>query len=202
MIVNRGNRAVPSRIEFRRLIVLCHGPTAATRSDAFPDDEALDTAALPATAALRSSLPRRASIVASPARAARDTVSALGFPDAPTAAALAPRNHGRWRGRTLAAVMNDEPEAARAWLADPASAPGGGEALPSLIARVGHWLDGLGGAPTTIAVADGAIARAAMLHVLGAPAAGFSRLDIGPGDAIELRSAAGRWNWRADGFRP
>ena len=48
---------------------------------------------------------------------------------------------GRWRGRTLSDVTVGEPQAVSVWLADPRSAPHGGESLLAFIQRIGGWLD-------------------------------------------------------------
>ena len=61
----------------RRLFLVRHAPTAATRSYAFPADEPLDERAL--TAAAELSLPARAEVVSSPARRCRETAEAAGL---------------------------------------------------------------------------------------------------------------------------
>ena len=51
-------------------------------------------------------------------------------------------DYGRWTGRSLTEVQAEEPDAVAIWLRDPAAAPHGGEAVLSMIGRVGGWLDG------------------------------------------------------------
>lgn len=78
----------------------------------------------------------------SPTLRSRTTGDALGY--APLAQpALRDCDMGRWRGFTLAEVMAREPAAVDAWVADPRSAPHGGETLLAFISRIGAgWTPG------------------------------------------------------------
>lgn len=72
----------------------------------------------------------------SPTARSRATGEALGY--APMAQpALRDCDMGRWRGLTLSDVAAREPAAVDAWLADPRSAPHGGEPLLAFITRIG-----------------------------------------------------------------
>lgn len=175
-----------------RLTLVAQAATAATRRAAFPDDGAVEAGALRDVAAVAAVLPGRARAWVSPARAAGETAAALGLA-AVAEAALADCDYGSWRGLTLDAV----PAAAlAAWLADPGAAPHGGESLAALCARVAGWLDGdLGGGPA-VAVTNAAVVRAAVLHVLGAPAAAFWRIDVAPLSVTRLQRSGGRWTLR------
>ena len=90
-----------------------------------------------------------------------------------------------------------EPEAVARWLADPASAPHGGESVRDLCDRVAGWLaraaDDEG---RIVAVVEPEIVRAAVVHVLGASATAFWRLDVPPLTATSLSGRGGRWNLR------
>jgi broad specificity phosphatase PhoE len=179
-----------------RLFLLCHGSTVATRAAAFPGDEGLDDKGRAAAGALAGRLPAVARVLSSPALRARETVAALGL-EAEVEAALADCDHGRWAGRTLDAVAADEPDAAMAWLGEPEAAPHGGESVAELIRRVGGWLDGEMATGGVLAVTHAAVVRAAVAHVLGAPAGAFWRVDVPPLSLVEMRRGGGRWALRA-----
>ena len=73
----------------------------------------------------------------SPTPRSRATGDALGY--APLAQpALRDCDMGRWRGLTLGEAMAREPAAVDAWLADPCSAPHGGESLLAFITAGGR----------------------------------------------------------------
>ncbi|MEU3187124.1 histidine phosphatase family protein [Streptomyces sp. NPDC006923] len=165
----------------------------------------LDPAGLRHAEAVREAFPRAAAVCVSPTRRCRRTAEILGL-DARPVPGLAPCAMGRWAGRTLGEVAAAEPESVALWLADPASAPHGGESLLALHARVGRWLDGLGtGAEAererseeprghVIAVTEPDIIRAAAVHALGAAPQAFWRVDVRPLTATELTGRDGRWN--------
>jgi broad specificity phosphatase PhoE len=50
-----------------------------------------------------------------------------------------------------------------------------------------------------VAVTHGAVVRAAVLVVLGAPAQGLWRIDVAPLTATVLRGGSGRWTVRSTG---
>lgn len=185
-------RPVPSR----RLLLLCHAPTAATRGSAFAHDEPPEPEALTAVRTLRRRLPVGARVLSSPARAAVETARVLAG-EVEITALLADCDFGRWRGHTLEQVWAAEPAAAQSWLTDPHAAPHGGETIVQLIARTAVWLDGLGAGGTLVAVTHQAVIRAALLQALGAGPRGFWRIDIPPLGLVELRGSSGRWQWRA-----
>lgn len=178
------------------LTLLCHAPTAATRAAAFADDEALDEKGIAAAAALAASLPRYGRVLSSPARAALQTATALRL-DAEVITELRDADSGRWRGQSIAAVAAAEPEALALWMSSPEAAPHGGESVATVIARVGAWLDGLQLSGRVLAVSHPAIVRAAVIHVLQAPATSFWKIDAGPLARIELTRNAQRWALRA-----
>jgi broad specificity phosphatase PhoE len=182
-----------------RLTLVCHGATDATRAAAFPLDEPLAAGATTAAQVLAPGLRRADHAWTSPALRARQTAEALSLA-AHGDPALSDCDHGRWAGRALAEVQAAEPDAVAAWLADPAAAPHGGEAIVDLVARMGGWLDArLGDAGHTVAVTHAAVMRAAILHVLGAPADSFRRIDIEPLGMIGFGSDGRRWALRAWG---
>jgi broad specificity phosphatase PhoE len=178
---------------------------AGVRSDEEGKDEGLDATGLRQAEAARADawdtcLPHSADpagrrLYVSPTRRCRHTAEALGI-DARPLSVLAPCAAGRWQGRTLDEVAAAEPESVGTWLADPRSAPHGGETLADLHLRVGAWLDGLAAeaAGRVVAVAEPDVMRAAAVHALGAEPQVFWRLDVRPLSVTELSGRNGRWN--------
>lgn len=174
-----------------RLTLICHGPTAATRTASFPDDEALEEGVttqplgFPVTKALTS-----------PALRAHQSAALLGLKPE-----IEPQirdcDYGRWTGRRLADLQAEDPPGVAAWLADPEARPHGGESLLQLVARVSGWLDALRqerGA--LVAVTHAAVIRAAILTALEAPASAFWRVDVEPFGRAELAGDGRRWALR------
>ncbi|GGZ02381.1 histidine phosphatase family protein [Streptomyces nitrosporeus] len=130
----------------------------------------------------------------SPTPRSRATGDALGY--APLVQlALRDCDMGRWRGLTLAEVAAREPGAVDVWLADPRSAPHGGEPLLAFISRVGGWLDTR---PVhdgwIVAVAEPAVIRAALVYALGAPPGSYWNVDVHPLSVTTLTGLPGRWH--------
>ena len=177
----------------RTLLLVRHAPTSATRASAFPADEPLDERGRAAAAGLAAALPRRCEVVTSPARRCRETAAAAGL-DARVDEAIADCDFGAWTGRTLADVNDADPEAVRAWMLDPDSAPHGGESLAVFCARIGRWLDGQATQDGRLAaVTHAEVVKAAIVHALGAPPAAFWRIDAAPLAVTELHAHDGRW---------
>jgi broad specificity phosphatase PhoE len=179
----------------RRLTLLCHGATAATRAAAFPLDEPLEPRARTAARALRAGIaatPARTS----PALRARQTAEALDLP-AHVDPALRDCDYGRWAGLAIEALAEREPEAFAAFLTDPEARPHGGESIADLHARVAGWLDArLAGRGRLLAITHPGFIRAAIIATLGAPLQAFWRIDVPPLSTTELVSDGRRWTWR------
>ena len=177
----------------RRLLLVRHAPTAATRGAVFAGDEPLDERGAGQASALRGRLARRGECVASPAACARETARLMGLA-VRVEPALAECGFGSWTGRSAAEVATADPQGMRAWLTDPSARPHGGESVAELLARVGAWLDAQGPRDGTIvAVTHTGPIRAAVIHALGAPAEAFWRIDAGPLSLTELHADGGRW---------
>ncbi|WP_299541684.1 histidine phosphatase family protein [uncultured Streptomyces sp.] len=129
----------------------------------------------------------------SPTPRSRATADALGF--APMAQpALRDCDMGRWQGMTLAEVAAREPAAVDAWLADPRSAPHGGESLLAFIARVGHWLDTRPADDGSIvAVAEPSVVRAVLVYALKAPPPAYWNVDVRPLSTVTVAGFPGCW---------
>lgn len=177
-----------------RLILICHGPTAATRGSRFPADEPLDARGKTDAAALAGLLPKAGRRLTAPELRARQTAEALGL-EAAVEPALRDCDTGAWRGRSLKDVAADEPEAVAAWLRDPAATPHGGESILAVMQRIAGWLAGeQAHARTSIVVAHAAVIRSAIVCALGAPPQSFWRIDIAPLSVSRLSGDGGRWN--------
>ncbi len=134
-------------------------------------------------------------MLTSPARCARDAAQALGFDEARHEDRIAEVDYGRWQGRSLKDLANEEPEALAAWCRDPRAAPHGGESFCDVAARVAGWLEQLDGPAEVVAVSHAAVLRAAIVHALDGPPSAFSRIEIAPLSWIELRRSARGWSW-------
>lgn len=178
-----------------RLTWICHGATAASRKGLFPLDEPLEDKAAEEAAGM-AALPRADRIATSPALRARQTAEALGL-QARTDPELRDCDHGRWAGKSIAAIEAEEPENLMAWMSDPEAVPHGGESLLDLGTRVAGWMDNesaLGG--HVIAISHAAVIRAAVAHVLRAPPPSFWLVDIEPLGIVRMTSNGRRWSLR------
>jgi broad specificity phosphatase PhoE len=174
----------------RRLLLVRHAPTEATRATAFPRDEPLDDRGLVAAARLAERLPDGCEALSSPALRCRQTATAAGL-DATSDEALAECDFGSWAGRSLTEI---DPDGARAWMTDPDATPHGGESLTAFAERVAAWLDEQASADgRTVAVTHGGVVKGALVHALGAPLSAFWQLDVAPLTVTELHAHDGRW---------
>ncbi|MDG9693690.1 histidine phosphatase family protein [Streptomyces sp. DH17] len=172
-------------------------------AERFDDDRPLDRAGwdevLRVTGAL---LPLAAAELryCSPTPRSRATGDAIGVSPL-VQLALRECDMGRWRGLTLGEAMAREPAAVDAWLADPRTAPHGGESLSAFITRVGGWLDTRPGedGDRIVAVAEPSVVRAALVHALNAPPSTYWNLDVRPLSTAVVTGRAGRWNLRFEG---
>jgi broad specificity phosphatase PhoE len=179
----------------RRLLLVRHAPTAATRGYAFPADEPLDDRA--AAAARELSVPARAEVVCSPSERCVATAEAAGLTVGALEPAIAECDFGSWAGRRLEELVAERPDETRRWMTDPDCAPHGGESLRAFCARVDAWLDGQAARDgTCVAITHGGVVKAAVVHALGAPVEAFWRVDCAPLSTTELRAHDGRWTLR------
>ncbi|HEY9371176.1 histidine phosphatase family protein [Streptomyces sp.] len=179
-----------------RLTLIAPAMNTALREARF-DDGPLEPAGRAAAEAAAGALrPEGARVLVSPSVRCRETAQALGLDGAAEPrAALAGCAMGRWRGLRLDEVAAAEGPDLAAWLADPATAPHGGESLRALRERVGAWLEGLEPG-WVIAVVEPDVLRAAVVHALALDDAALWRLDPRPLSATHLTGRAARWNLR------
>ncbi|CAB3750446.1 histidine phosphatase family protein [Paraburkholderia solisilvae] len=192
-----------------RVSLISHASTAAQRRAAFAGaHEALDARGVAQAQAYvqHGRLPagcshaERVHALTSPAACARDTALAFGL-TATIAPELADTHYGAWEGQRIADVAAQAPQALEAWLRDPAAAPPGGESFEAVVTRVGAWLDALAASHpadfNVVAITHAAVLRAALIHVLRAPAASFTQIEIAPLASVELRYSKRGWMWLA-----
>jgi broad specificity phosphatase PhoE len=176
------------------LRLLCHASTSAVRTSAFPADEPIDPQKQHVLAVIQRRFLNADRVLTSPALRARQTAEALQL-DANVESILRDRDYGRWAGLSFDQVQAQEPAGLVDWLRDPGTAPHGGEAILSLIERIGAWLDAQSAVPgKTIAVTHASVVRAAVVYAIGAPPQSFWRIDIAPLSITSLSGTKGRWN--------
>jgi broad specificity phosphatase PhoE len=180
-----------------RLTLLAAAPTAATAAAAVPADEPLDARGRRWAADARGRVPRADRVRCAPDRASRETAAALDLMPQ-VDAEVRGWDLGRWAGVKLDELTAQRPADVTAWLTDPAAAPHGGEPLTALLARVRGWLAGVLPGHTVV-LCGPAVVRAAVVVVLGAPAAAFWRVDVAPLTVTDLRGGPARWTIRAVG---
>jgi broad specificity phosphatase PhoE len=179
----------------KRLLLVRHAATAATRAFAFPTDEGLDERGLADAATLAGGLPAApGAVLTSPALRCRQTAEAAGLHSSETHPSLAECDFGTWAGRTLADIHTADEAAAAAWMTDPDAAPHGGESLRRFAARIAGWLDAqASGDGRAVAVTHAGVVKGAVVHALGAPLEAFWRIDVAPLSITELHAHDGRW---------
>ncbi|MEU9401065.1 histidine phosphatase family protein [Streptomyces sp. NPDC048242] len=179
-----------------RVLLVSPASSPALRQARFYDGLGpLDASGAARARAAAGSVPRADRAVRSPGARCHETASELGL-DTDELPELATLDTGRWRGRTLEEVGTEEPEVLMRWLADPESAPHGGESVRALRERVGAWLESTPKDARTLAVVEPEVIRAAVVHALRLPPEAFWRLDVLLLTVTELSGRSGRWNLR------
>ena len=185
----------------RRLTLVCHGATSATRQAAFPADEPLEPLGAAKSAALAKRLGSVDAAWTSPALRAVQTAAALGL-NARVDPALSDIDLRLWGGRSLAEVEASDAAGLRSWSTDPSAAPHGGESVEHLLGRVRGWLDERASdAGRVVAITHAAVIRAAVVVALEAAPGAFWRIDVEPLGFADLRSRGSRWTFRISSRR-
>ncbi len=178
----------------RRLLLVRHAPTSATRAASFPGDEPLDRRGRAEAAGLLARLPTHDELLCSPAARCSETARAAGLADPLVQPELAECDFGSWAGRSLADLDSADPAATAAWMSDADACPHGGESLSAFAMRVGLWLDGQAALDgSAVAITHGGVVKAALVHALCAPIAAFWRIDVSPLSITELHANDGQW---------
>lgn len=178
-----------------RLTLLC-AAARTERAVRFADDP-LDERALRRAEAAAGTVPPADTVYMAPSRRCTGTAEALGREAATAQPALRDLDMGSWYGRTLDEIAATDAAGLASWLSDPQAAPHGGESVEQICDRVATWLDALpSDAGRVLAVVEQAVARAAVVHALGAPHQAFWRVDVPPLSPVGLTGRDGRWNLR------
>ncbi len=136
---------------------------------------------------------RVASWLRGPEEACAATAVRLG-PGAEPVAELRECDFGAWTGKALIDVASEDAAGLEAWLHDPSASPHGGESLAKLINRVGRvlddhpWPDG-----RNVAVVTPLVARALLVHALGAAPEVIFHIDIAPLGRASLSRSNSVW---------
>jgi broad specificity phosphatase PhoE len=171
----------------QRLLVVAHGATPATRGLVFGGSGPL----IPAEIKRLSG--RVASWLRGPEEACEATAVRLGAGAEPVAE-LRHCDFGAWTGKPLIDVASEDAAGLEAWLHDPSASPHGGESLAKLINRVGWvlddhpWPDG-----RSVAVVTPLVARALLVHALGAAPEVIFHIDIAPLARASLSRSTAVW---------
>ncbi|MFU2329606.1 histidine phosphatase family protein [Pseudomonas sp. NFX98] len=182
-----------------RLTLMCHARTVAQKLARFPTDEPLEMDWQSARGVRSTQFKLPPKLLCGPERRARQTAELFGS-TVEIVEALRDCDFGRWSGVRINDLQKAEPELLQSWLADPNSAPHGGESMAQVTERVSAWLATLEPAPGhVVAVTHPFIIRAALTTVLGSSA--FNLIDVEPLSAIELRFN-GYWRLRLPGTDP
>ncbi|MGP4085191.1 histidine phosphatase family protein [Streptomyces sp. KR55] len=178
-----------------RLTLLC--AAARMERDVRFADVPLDERALRQAQVLAGTLPPTGTQYTAPSQRCRQTARALGWDAVTVEPALRNIDMGSWHGRTLEEVAAGDGPGLAVWLSDPQAAPHGGESVAKVCHRVATWLDALpSDTGRVLAAVEQAVARAAVVHALGAPQQAFWRVDVPPLSAVQLTGRDGRWNLR------
>ncbi|WP_137807866.1 histidine phosphatase family protein [Pseudomonas sp. G(2018)] len=182
-----------------RLTLICHARTIAQKLARFPTNEPLEMDWQSATGSLSARFKGSPRLMCAPELRTRQTAKLFGN-TVETVEALRDCDFGRWSGVRINDLQKDEPEQLERWLADPASAPHGGESVTQVVERVAAWLATLEATPAhVVAITHPFIIRAALTTVLQGSA--FNLIDVEPLSAIELRFN-GCWRLRLPGSEP
>lgn len=181
-----------------RLTLLASSRSSSVLDVRFGDGRSLDAAGWQEVQTAGPSLSHLAAAelrYCSPSVRCRETAHSLNL--SPLAQpALRDCDMGRWNGYTLREVAAREPQAVQGWLADPRSAPHGGESMVNFIQRIGGWLDTrpANDGSWMVAVTEPAVMRAAVCYVLKAPPQAYWHIDAQPLARVTLSGRAGEWS--------
>ncbi|QPP09781.1 histidine phosphatase family protein [Streptomyces bathyalis] len=181
-----------------RLTLLASSRSSSVLDVRFADSRSLDAAGWDEVKRAGPSLSHLAAAelrYCSPSVRCRETAHALSL--TPVAQpALRDCDMGRWSGYTLREIAAREPQAVQAWLADPRSAPHGGESLMTFIQRIGGWLDTrpVNDGSWIVAVTEPGVMKAAVCYVLKAPPKAYWQIDAQPLSVVTFSGRVGDWS--------
>jgi broad specificity phosphatase PhoE len=159
----------------------------------FPADEPLDDEAIREVIAARATIGACDRALCSPSLRTQQTADALGLTPK-IDPGLAECDFGSWAGLSVDDVNARFAGKIDAWLADPTSAPHGGETLSDVAVRVERFLERASSLEgTTVAVTHGGVIRVAIVLARAQPLEMVWRVNVEPLSVTELRFARGRW---------
>jgi broad specificity phosphatase PhoE len=177
------------------LILLCHAATHAMKSGLFPTNDdaiaAIDQLGLSRLA----SVYRPDCVITSPASAAVETGRTFGM-EASVNTSWSDLNYGRWHGRSIREIHDEDGDGLGAWLSEPGSTAHGGESLEALQARVRAALERHHQAGVTLIVTHAIVVKTALATVLDAPLSAIYRMDLEPLSAVTLTRSDEAWRLR------
>ena len=182
-----------------RLTLICHARTVAQKLARFPTDEPLEMDWQSARGSRRAQFKTAPRLLCGPELRTRQTAELFGS-HAEVVEALRDCDVGRWSGQRINDLQKSEAQWLQSWLADPTSAPHGGESVIQVTERVVAWLTTLQATPGhVVAVTHPFVIRAALTYVLRGSA--FNLIDVEPLSSVELRFQ-GCWRLRLAGAEP
>jgi broad specificity phosphatase PhoE len=185
-----------------RLTLLSHAPTASERLFRFPVDEEIEPLGADRAEKLLAAVGDVDRVLSGPERRNLETVAALGLV-ATSCEQLRAWSVGVWSGRTLDWIAEHDPLGLHAWQVDAAAAPDGGESLNDLLGRVARWTEAQTAASgRCLVIADSAVLRSIVVHVLAAPATSFWRFDVPPMSVSVVQHAGDQWRLRSLALLP
>jgi broad specificity phosphatase PhoE len=180
-------------VQATRLTLICHARTLAQKLASFPVDEPLEMDWQSARGSREARLKETSRLLCAPELRARQTAELFGKP-VDIVEALRDCDFGHWRGVRISDLQKNQGELLQAWLADPRSAPHGGESVAQVSERVAAWMKTLQVQPGhVLAVTHPFVMRAALMHVLQGSA--FNLIDVEPLSSIDLQFQ-GCWRLR------
>jgi len=181
-----------------RVSLIAHATTRDLRSATFGGDAPLDDVGRRKAEALAGSLGKVDTVFVSPTLRARETAAALGLTATTVDERLRDCDYGRWSGLKFNQVVVREPFKLFSWIKNPATAPHGGETIPSVMQRVAAWIGERGkDSGHTVAITHAAVIRAAIVAVIEAELRSFWRIDVVPLSLTDLRTNGRRWVLRS-----
>lgn len=168
-----------------RLTFLCATPGSGAPDPAFGDCALDERGRREAASVKAAALPPYSLALRAPSIRCAQTAEAVGVAATPENA-LRDIDYGRWTGRTRADIAAGDPHGLSAWLTDPDAAPHGGESVAGLCRRTAAWLGSLPDDARVLAITEAPVVRAALVHVLSAPARAFWHLDVPPLSVITV----------------
>jgi broad specificity phosphatase PhoE len=184
------------RLVMLRLYLLATAPTPAQRLLRFPADESIEPVDPSVARRLFARVGVCSAVWRGPERRAAETAAALGLVASPCDD-LRTWSAGAWSGQPVAQVAEHDPEGFQAWRTNPDAAPVDGESLNTLIARVKGWARAqTPGAGRVLVIADPAVIRALVVHVLEGGPHTFWRLEVPPLSLSVVQHAHNEWRLR------